>query len=192
LNLGLPFDCLAVRLLLRSAAATRGSSTGREQRKLAAILAADVVGYFHLMGATKAARWRAWPPSQRGRPFNHRNVSGRPMSPIADPRRPFAVSRHRLQNFSFEGRAQENADLSGSSESLNGQSRRRYRTLRRVARRYRQNWRRVAGLKANRPWRQRSATRPEPGSRRAPHCSPCNRARRIVRDSPRRRRAGSS
>jgi hypothetical protein len=40
-----------------------------------------------------SAGWRA------ARPFNHRNVSGRRMFPIADPRRPIAVSRHRLQNF---------------------------------------------------------------------------------------------
>ena len=31
----------------------------REQRKLGAILAADVVGYSRLMGGTRAARWRA-------------------------------------------------------------------------------------------------------------------------------------
>ena len=34
----------------------------REQRKLAAILAADVVGYSRLMGRDESARWRAWPP----------------------------------------------------------------------------------------------------------------------------------
>ena len=32
----------------------------REQRKLAAILAADVVGYSRLMGASRAARWRGF------------------------------------------------------------------------------------------------------------------------------------
>ena len=31
----------------------------REQRKLAAILAADVVGYSRLMGRDEAGRWRA-------------------------------------------------------------------------------------------------------------------------------------
>jgi class 3 adenylate cyclase len=38
----------------------------REQRKLAAILAADVVGYPRLMGRDESARWRAWPPFHRG------------------------------------------------------------------------------------------------------------------------------
>ena len=38
---------------------TRGRSLAREQRKLAAILAADVVGHSRLMGRTKAGRWRA-------------------------------------------------------------------------------------------------------------------------------------
>jgi class 3 adenylate cyclase len=37
----------------------------REQRKLAAILAADVVGYSRLMSATRVARWRVFMSIER-------------------------------------------------------------------------------------------------------------------------------
>jgi class 3 adenylate cyclase len=46
----LPIHCLPDPDLLRSAVENGGSSRAHEQRKLAAVLAADVVGYSRLMG----------------------------------------------------------------------------------------------------------------------------------------------
>ena len=63
--LGLPIDCLAVQVLLRSAAATREVPLVREQRKLAAILAADVVGYSRLMGRDESGTLARIPRSSR-------------------------------------------------------------------------------------------------------------------------------
>jgi hypothetical protein len=75
-----PTHCLPVRSLLRSVQRTKEVPVAREQRKLAAILAADVVGYYRLMGATRAAqaRFRST-PEQRKHLFQDRtNAKSRP------------------------------------------------------------------------------------------------------------------
>jgi hypothetical protein len=49
-------DCLAGPGFLRSTAETREIPLAREQRKLAAILAADFVGYFRLIERDESVR----------------------------------------------------------------------------------------------------------------------------------------
>jgi hypothetical protein len=54
-----PLHFPALPSALRSAVENGEVPVAREQRKLAAILAADVIGYSRLMGGeTRAARWR--------------------------------------------------------------------------------------------------------------------------------------
>ena len=48
----------------------------REQRKLAAILAADVVGYSRLMGRDESSRWRVRPPRRGCSGLTLRSDSG--------------------------------------------------------------------------------------------------------------------
>jgi hypothetical protein len=62
----------------------RAVPVAREQRKLAAILAADVVGYSRLMGAMRAARSAAWQASQGTSPAQH---SHRPCQGVTCPAR---------------------------------------------------------------------------------------------------------